>query len=114
MKISVVESLYSKAYDEFIRLSIQSGYLNLDKNYPSIFAFHKDRRKVLRGTSEMADGWTDGETYIVIDKAYMNKCFSQGYNGLIKLIMLLIHESCHDSNTSGSHDITSEMNMHRN
>lgn len=60
-------------------------------------------RKILIGQSAVADGWTDGISYIAITDAKV-KLLDSGYYGAVQLAMLLLHEYCHDKHDSGSHE----------
>jgi hypothetical protein len=57
----------------------------------------KHTRSIMLGKSEVADAWTDGSTYIVFEE----KTISQNP---FKIIQLMIHEYCHNSETMESHD----------
>jgi len=58
-------------------------------------------RVISIGQSDMADAWTDGKSYIVINRDFLKKC-GLPYDA-DKIVMLLIHEICHDGNTAESH-----------
>ncbi|MFB1079543.1 hypothetical protein, partial [Photobacterium damselae] len=60
-------------------------------------------RKVLIGKSTVADGWTDGLTYIAINKE-MVSLLDGGYYGALQLALLMLHEYCHDTQDIGSHE----------
>lgn len=63
-------------------------------------------RKLQIGISETALGWTDGSTFIAIEKKIFKEAFSNGMSGLLKLIHILVHEYLHnlDSGIDHSHD----------
>ncbi|MCD9492616.1 hypothetical protein GLP30_17165 [Photobacterium phosphoreum] len=60
-------------------------------------------RKILIGESTVADGWTDGLSYIAINKK-MVALLDNGYYGAVQLALLLLHEYCHDTQDYGSHE----------
>lgn len=64
-----------------------------------------ETRRLILGESETADGWTDGTTYIAINRKFMARCGTTP-GGLASLCMLLIHELCHEEPSSGTHDHT--------
>ncbi|MBJ7265436.1 ATP-binding protein [Idiomarina abyssalis] len=61
------------------------------------------KRTIKVGKSEVADGWTDGATYICVGQHLLSK-LEHGFSGATELILLLLHEYCHDANTAGSHE----------
>lgn len=61
------------------------------------------RARTLRvGASDAALAWTDGTTYIAIERG-MLKLVNEGIPGFVRLVNLLVHEYCHDSTDLGSH-----------
>lgn len=58
------------------------------------------RRKLLAGDSDTMNAWTDGSTYIAINR---NLLYSIRYSGAARLILLMIHEYCHDTASVGNH-----------
>lgn len=62
-----------------------------------------NKRKIIIGESQVADGWTDGITYIAVNKSMLS-LLDKGYYGAVQLAMLLLHEYCHDSHDTGSHE----------
>ena len=61
------------------------------------------KRTIKIGKSDVADGWTDGATYICVGQ-HMLKHLNNGIEGATELVLLLLHEYCHDANTAGSHE----------
>lgn len=57
----------------------------------------KFERTISLGTSEVAGAWTDGKTYIAIEKRHIT-------SHPMKIIHMLLHEYCHNSVTLESHD----------
>lgn len=70
-------------------------------------------RSILAGVSDTADAWTDGSTYIAINKNRLSMV-SDGYSGFMYLCHLLLHEYLHDDvDTQGHlHDMTFYQNYH--
>jgi hypothetical protein len=53
-------------------------------------------RTIVLGKSDSCDGWTDGSTYIAINRNFLNA----GYH---RVFALLTHEISHDCNTANTH-----------
>lgn len=60
-------------------------------------------RVILLGSSDRASAWTDGSSYIVIDRAWLKERYLSDPLHINKLMMLLTHEMAHDINTSQTH-----------
>lgn len=60
-------------------------------------------RELKAGSSQVADGWTDGRTYVVIHRKELARAVKKGLPGFLSLLMLLTHEYCHDTADSESH-----------
>jgi len=60
------------------------------------------RRKIVLGVSETAEAWTDGQTYVAVDKETA-KLLRKGIEGTVRLAGILIHEFCHDSADLSGH-----------
>lgn len=54
------------------------------------------------GASDIAHGWTDGESYIAINRNYIAQ-LSLEADGMAKLGALMIHEYCHGAPSSNTH-----------
>ncbi|MDP9310868.1 MAG: ATP-binding protein [Chloroflexota bacterium] len=61
-------------------------------------------RTIRAGTSATALGWTDGSTYVAIERRVLKLAISRGYPGMIQLVMLLLHEYVHDVSDQASHE----------
>lgn len=61
-----------------------------------------DHRQVEVGASAVADGWTDGANYIVVERR-MLALLDTGIPGALQIVNLLVHEYCHDTSDIGSH-----------
>ncbi|MGR5465249.1 ATP-binding protein [Photobacterium damselae] len=60
------------------------------------------KRKILLGKSQVADGWTDGVSFIAVSNS-MIPYLDKGYYGAIQIALLLLHEYCHDEADTQSH-----------
>ena len=60
-------------------------------------------REVHIGMSNSAGMWTDGESYIVIDRSYLKGFNLNSDIGVIRFLMDIAHEITHDTNTAGTH-----------
>jgi hypothetical protein len=61
------------------------------------------QRKINVGESDVADGWTDGNRYVYVNRNILSYGYD-GQAGFIKIVMLLIHEYIHDIQSAGSHE----------
>jgi len=60
-------------------------------------------RQILLGYSDTAAGWTDGSTYICIDRNWLRGKSVTWGNDIAKIQMLLCHEMAHDGDSRGTH-----------
>lgn len=60
-------------------------------------------RVLKAGSSEVADAWTDGKTYVVLTRKELNRAVKKGLTGFFEIIMTLVHEYCHDTADIESH-----------
>lgn len=60
-------------------------------------------RRIRVGISKTADGWTDGATYICVNKRFIDK-LDFDVKGFITMGHLLLHEMCHHSPDLEDHD----------
>lgn len=60
-------------------------------------------RELRAGSSDVADAWTDGRSYIVINRKELTRAAKKGLPAFFELIMTLVHEYCHDTADSESH-----------
>ncbi len=61
-----------------------------------------EKRKIVAGESQIADGWTDGKTYIAIQRDLLNLA-QKGSDGFTSLAMLLLHEYIHRDSDTKTH-----------
>lgn len=60
-------------------------------------------RRLCLGESKTANGWTDGDTYICIDKKFLGK-LNFNFQGFVSVGRLMLHELCHHSPDIEDHD----------
>lgn len=63
-----------------------------------------DVREVRFGSSGSSLAWTDGCSYIAVDREFMLQCATQGLAGMRQMLQVLIHEYCHDTHDDETHD----------
>jgi hypothetical protein len=61
------------------------------------------QRRIVIGVSDQAYGWTDGSTYIAIEREWLSHQTLHTVRGLHYLGSLLLHEYCHDSSDMDTH-----------
>ncbi|CAM3782693.1 ATP-binding protein [Vreelandella rituensis] len=59
-------------------------------------------RNIILGVSETAEAWTDGATYVAVERETA-KLLRQGVSGATRLAGILIHEFCHTSSDLTGH-----------
>lgn len=59
-------------------------------------------RKIVLGVSETAEAWTDGQTYVAVDRE-TSKLLRKGMDGAVRLAGILVHEFCHDQADLSGH-----------
>ncbi|MGR5365918.1 hypothetical protein [Photobacterium damselae] len=64
-------------------------------------------RKIFIGQSDVAHGWTDGLTYIAVNRKAL-EMMDAGEYGYTQIALLLLHEYCHDEADLTSHQHTPE------
>ncbi len=60
-------------------------------------------RTLCIGTSDTANAWTDGSTYIAFDRKFLKRNNPQYYTGAAALVTLAYHEMAHDDDDTGTH-----------
>ena len=65
-------------------------------------ATRPSRRSVMIGESDTAAAWTDGSSYIAVDRRQLDQ-IKRGPTGWIRLAALLLHEYTHGEADTGSH-----------
>jgi len=64
--------------------------------------WYETRRRLVVGVSTGANGWTDGQTYIALDRAFLAG-LKFDVQGFVELGRLLLHELCHHEPDTASH-----------
>jgi hypothetical protein len=107
-RLKATKSMYELLKKNFISVECNAGRFDMSafKGYMERESALNDKyhRNICLGRSEVAKAWTDGSRYIAIDIDVVRKSFESGLNGLLNLVSILVHEMCHDSPTTGSHD----------
>ena len=62
-----------------------------------------DGRRILLGYSDVASGWTDGNSYICIERNWLKRKHLSYSGEITKIIMLLVHELAHNDDTRHTH-----------
>ena len=60
-------------------------------------------RSISIGSSDTSNAWTDGRTYIVIERTFLKNLRLNMLRDICKLFTTLTHELAHDDNTDGTH-----------
>lgn len=60
-------------------------------------------RTLSAGSSEVADAWTDGRAFITVHRKMLARAAERGEPAFFELLMLLVHEYCHDTADLESH-----------
>lgn len=85
-----------RRYDMLIRRAVTAagyGATNPDEDY---------RRKIVAGEAPSAFAWTDGQTYIALEKKTLALA-KQGLPGIITIANILVHEYLHRSDSTDTH-----------
>lgn len=113
----------SKEYSEFEKLlissfSLTSGYLQATFNY--VTSNFVNKRILKLGFSDTATAWTDGHSYIVLNRELVKEA-RNGFIGISRIAHIIAHEYVHDSQNSGSHthdidfyNLYHDITMHEN
>lgn len=92
-----------KARESAARNALQYVTGVMSKRLTAHSEYDVAKRKIIVGDCLIADGWTDGTSYIAVSKQMLS-LLDRGYYGAVQLAMLLLHEYCHDSQDLGSHE----------
>lgn len=86
--------------------ALRRGFPDLQRgvNYTLHSTFNGPERKLYAGSSDHAHGWTDGKSFVAIDRKFLRKHARAGMRGFIALQNLLVHELCHEKNSATGHD----------
>lgn len=84
---------------------IKDGSSHLQVDGRSVYGW--SGRRIILGVSNVANGWTDGESYVAVERGYLAE---QDFTltGFCNVGSLMIHEACHDDLDMNDHDHTQE------
>ncbi len=60
-------------------------------------------RRICLGASTVASAWTDGRSYVVLDRNWLKRLSLNKDGDILQLFGMLAHEMAHDDNTAGTH-----------
>ncbi|RLI65413.1 MAG: hypothetical protein DRO67_02705 [Candidatus Asgardarchaeum californiense] len=63
-----------------------------------------DKRQIRIGVSDVARAWTDGSSYITIERDWLSSINFNTLAEVLNLFTTLCHEMAHDSDTAGTHN----------
>jgi hypothetical protein len=66
------------------------------------------QRKIVLGSADAAEGWTDGQSYIALERRWVRKLKFNDLGAFVSLGELLLHEYCHDDDDSDTHEHSPE------
>jgi len=69
-----------------------------------ILVSRRKPRELRIGISSGAAAWTDGFSYVAINRDFMREHIRDGFRGLTVLANVIVHELCHEANTATAHD----------
>ena len=72
-------------------------------------------RELVLGESDLANAWTDGKSYIAINRDFLAQLKNRDFKDCVRLAQLVMHEYCHHENSAGEshlHDATFYQNYH--
>ena len=71
-------------------------------------------RRMRIGIATRTTTWTDGVSYVAIERRRLRRCLGLGLNGWCSLAMIMRHEYAHDTPTAGQgeHDLAFYQRFH--
>jgi len=63
----------------------------------------EEPRRLIPGVSEGAYGWTDGASFIAIERRVLHNAGTNGYPAWHELLAVMVHEYCHSSSSDIEH-----------
>lgn len=79
------------------------GRFNSHKSFRGDSRSRSKERKIFIGESDAAEAWTDGSSYIAIEKRFL-KANSTSVNGWVQILLTLAHEYAHIDEPCDTHD----------
>ena len=65
--------------------------------------YYSPQRIIRLGDSTCANGWTDGKTYVTIDRRFLNQHIPMSQYDAVALVQLYLHELCHNAPDTEGH-----------
>lgn len=84
------------------------GHLHSAVNYARGSDRRTPRRTLYIGVSESAQAWTDGSSFVAINREFLREHVRDGFRGFTTITNVLVHELCHEQNTATGHQHGSE------
>jgi len=63
-----------------------------------------DGRRIKIGVSDVASAWTDGSSYIALDRDWLKSISVSNVGSCLSMFTTLCHEMAHDNNSAGTHN----------
>lgn len=101
-----VHELYDNLSEDFVLLAdkdLTKKEKDILRMLNTTYASHWNGRVINMGYSTVANAWTDGHSFITLNRDFINGLSLPSAYGVARLVMVLIHEMAHDCNTQGSH-----------
>lgn len=92
-------SEYLVAEQFWVRLAKNYRYFMYPYNKTRVPVEERKSRQIVIGVSGIADGWTDGQSYIALNRDWVAK-LKVDVGGITQLAVLLAHELSHDGPTT--------------
>ncbi len=61
-------------------------------------------RKIRIGVSDVASAWTDGDSYIALERSWLGNFSLSSCGSVLRMFTTLCHEMAHDGNTAAGHN----------
>lgn len=98
------ESMSESVSDEYCTLPDKKLTVVERRILKVLNGFHCWNSRVINlGYSERANAWTDGFSYITIDRSYLKRLHMSYDSHVNKLMVTMAHEMAHDCDTRGTH-----------
>lgn len=88
------EKAITRAVEEVLR-RVATGLAEHDVGDPC--------RRVSVGVSEVAAAWTDGRTFVALEREFLKGLLCD-FSGIVKLVNTVLHEMCHGEEDAGTHE----------
>ena len=105
--VPLPEKTWSKREAAIVSIATSAAWTLRYRIHANDDSMRYQKRAILIGLSDMADGWTNGCSFICISRQYLSRMKSTPED-FVKLGLFLLHENLHDEADSGSHIHTPE------